>query len=66
VTSRVDGSYSKLVALVAKEMHSDDEDQSEMLANLYLSANDAEKAVLDSAFICLCGWSLKTLISKAA
>jgi hypothetical protein len=60
----MDGVYSNLVAQISKAMHFDDDDQSEMLANIYLSANEAEKAVLDSAFICLCGWSLTTLMSK--
>ena len=60
----MDGAYSNLVAQVSKALFSDDDDQSEMLANLYLEANQAEKAVLDRAFICLCGWSLKTLMDK--
>lgn len=64
MTDQSNGIYSNLVAQISKAIHSDDDDQSEMLANIYLSANEAEKAVLDNAFICLCGWSLNTLLSK--
>lgn len=60
----MEGAYSNLVAQVSKALFSDDDDQSEMLANVYLEANQAEKDVLDRAFICLCGWSLKTLMDK--
>ncbi|HEX2598694.1 MAG TPA: hypothetical protein VHL05_07975 [Terriglobales bacterium] len=56
--------YSNLVAHISKEMFSDDDDQSEMLASIYLTANQAEKDVLDRAFICLCGWSLNTLMKR--
>jgi hypothetical protein len=64
MNGRMNGIYSNLIAHISKEMHSDDDDQSDMLADIYLSATEAEKAVLDSAFICLCGWSLKTLMSR--
>jgi hypothetical protein len=60
----MDCNYGNLVAHVSKAMFSDDDDQSEMLAGIYLSANQVEKDVLDRAFICLCGWSLRTLMSK--
>ena len=56
--------YSSLVARVSKAMYSDDDDQSEMLADIYLTSNPTEKDVLDRAFICLCGWSLRTLMDK--
>ena len=60
----MNGNYTNLIAHVSKALFSDDDDQSEMLAEIYLSANQAEKDVLDRAFICLCGWSLKTLMGK--
>lgn len=58
-----------LIDWIASAMGSDDadtSDQSSRLATLYGSATDAEKAVLDNAFICLCGWSLGTAIKRAA
>ncbi len=45
-------------------MHADDDDQFEMLANIYLSSNQAEKDILAKAFIYLCGWSLETCMKK--
>jgi len=60
----MDRNYGNLIAHVSKALFSDDDDQSEMLADIYLSANQAERDVLDRAFICLCGWSLKTMMSK--
>ena len=59
----MDGRYTNLVAQISKEMHFDDDDQSEMLAGIYLAADEVEKDVLDRAFICLCGWSLQTLLN---
>lgn len=59
-----EGTYSNLVAQVSKALFSDDDDQSEMLAGIYLNANQAEKDILDRAFICLCGWSLRTLMDR--
>ncbi|MEO7775493.1 MAG: hypothetical protein ABIT61_12560 [Steroidobacteraceae bacterium] len=60
----MEGTYRNLVAQVAKALYSDEDDQSDMLAGIYLAANEAEKNVLDQAFTCLCGWSLKTLMSN--
>jgi len=56
--------YERLVAHIFEQMANDDEDQSQMLAEVYLSANDAGKDVLDRAFICLCGWQLQTLMKQ--
>jgi hypothetical protein len=56
--------YERLVAHISHEMANDDEDQSQMLADIYLAADDAGKDVLDRAFICLCGWQLQTLMKQ--
>lgn len=58
--------YANLVAQVARAILSDDDDQSEQLAEVYLTGTEAQKDALDRAFICLCGWSLKTLIEQCA
>jgi hypothetical protein len=39
-------------------------DQSERLAQLYLSADEGGKELLDEAFTCLCGWRLSTLLER--
>jgi hypothetical protein len=62
--SRMEDRYSNLVTHISKALSSDDDDQSEMLAGIYLSASQTERDVLDRAFICLCGWSLQTLMDK--
>lgn len=56
--------YARLVTHIFEQMANDDEDQSQMLADIYLSVDDAGKDVLDRAFICLCGWQLQTLMKQ--
>lgn len=56
--------YANLVAQVTKAIYADDTDQSEKLADVYILADEAQKDALDRAFICLCGWSLKTLMDR--
>lgn len=57
-----------LIERITAEMDSDEDNidkQSVLLAETYADADDAGKAFLDTAFICLCGWSLKHLIEMA-
>lgn len=56
--------YARLVAHIFEQMANDDEDQSQMLADIYHSADDAGKDALERAFICLCGWRLQTLMKQ--
>jgi hypothetical protein len=53
-----------LVARVQSYMASDDCDQSERLARQYMRATPAVRQAVDDAFICLCGYSLETLIAE--
>ena len=49
-------------------MSNDNEDpqkQSESLEALYEIATDTQKKAIDNAFICVCGYSLDTLINNA-
>jgi hypothetical protein len=55
----------RLVAHINEAMATDDCDQSDRLADIYLSADEAGKDLLDRAFTCLCGWQLKTLMENA-
>jgi hypothetical protein len=57
-------SYEGLVPLVAAAIAEDDTDQSQKLAECYLSADAAGRALLDDAFTCLCGWRLETLLKR--
>lgn len=56
--------YARLVAHIFEQIVNDDEDQSQMLVDIYLSADDAGKDVLDRAFICLYGCQLQTLMKQ--
>lgn len=56
-----------LIDRVQDEMESDDEDrqkQSAILLSVYDGADEKTKATIDEVFICLCGWSLKTLLNR--
>jgi len=47
-------------------MNNDGEDaekQSEILESLYEIATDTQKKAIDNAFICICGYSLDTIIN---
>ena len=58
-----------LIERVTREMADDDDNmtkQSELLAEAYERADDAGKKLLDDAFVCLCGWSMKTLLERQA
>ena len=59
--------YAFLIAEIGGAMANDDcdvADQSERLANLYLSADETGRDLLDQAFTCLCGWRLATLLEQ--
>jgi len=56
-----------LIDRVQSEMENDDEDreeQSEILLSIYDDADEKTKSVIDKVIICLCGWSLKTLLNR--
>lgn len=59
----MDDRYAQLVERITYAMATDD-DQSERLADMYLDADEAGKDILDKAFICLCGYQLKTLMAE--
>lgn len=59
--------YEYLLVDIQAAMSQDDcdaADQSARLAQLYLSADEAGKELLDQAFTCLCGWRLSTLLER--
>ncbi len=56
-----------LIDHVQEAMLSDDEDrskQSEILRRTYEEASQEAKEKIDECFICLCGWSLQTLLNR--
>lgn len=55
-----------LIEKILQLILSDHEDQSDRLQSLYESCVANEKEVIDQAFICLCGYSLKTILAGDA
>lgn len=56
-----------LIELIQIEMQNDDADtdrQSEILLNRYLGSSPEEKFAIDDVSICICGWSLSSMIKK--
>ncbi len=56
-----------LIDRVQQAMLTDDEDreeQSELLLSIYNELDRNTRNKVDEIFICLCGWSLKTLIYR--
>lgn len=51
-----------LVSRIAEAIASDDDDQSERLIETYKAASKTRKAAIDDIMICLCGYSMPTLI----
>jgi hypothetical protein len=48
---------------IAREIDTDDDDQSERVVNDYNNATEQQKKAVDDIFIGLTGWSLETLIA---
>jgi hypothetical protein len=54
-----------IIEKIRAAMDDDDDNldkQSEILLADYAAADDTGKALIDAALVCVCGWSLKTLI----
>lgn len=57
-----------ILELILNEMITDDEDskhQSDMLVEHYNKLDEPYQRAIDDALICVCGWSMETLIEKA-
>jgi hypothetical protein len=56
-----------LIDRVQEAMSTDDEDrekQSEYLQSIYEESDQKTRNKIDEVLMCLCGWSLKTLINR--
>lgn len=51
-----------LILRIQNAMLTDDADQSARLATLYADASDAGKELLNDAFVCLCGYTIPSLL----
>lgn len=54
-----------LISRIAEAIATDDDDQSERLVETYKAASKTRKAAIDDVMICLCGYSMPTLIEQA-
>ena len=60
--------YKQIIPFVQSEMASDDgykERDNILIQTTYQNANDIQQALIDDIFICLCGYSMKTIINNA-
>lgn len=54
-----------IISVMQDEMLGDDTNQSAELIRTYNNADDAGKALIDGALICICGWSMESLRKMA-
>lgn len=54
-----------IVSRIQEYILTDDDDQSERLKNDYQHATKQEQEAIDNALICICGYSLATVIEEA-
>jgi hypothetical protein len=54
-----------LIATITEEILSDDTDQSNRLQSLYENGTEQDRKAIDEAMMCVCGWTLETLIQRA-
>lgn len=55
-----------IISRIQELIASDDCDQSERLEREYTEATKEEKDAIDNAFICVCGYSLASVIKQEA
>lgn len=54
-----------LVSRIAEAIMSDDDDQSERLIDTYQQASPEQQQAIDDCLICICGWSIPSLMEQA-
>jgi hypothetical protein len=50
---------------IKEEAMSDEEDESYNLLNYYLHASPEERSIMDCVLVCVCGWTMSTIIEKS-
>ena len=53
-----------VIAKIFEEMETDCDWESSRLLDLYLQADEKERAILDAMLVYLCGWSMETIIRE--
>lgn len=54
-----------VISAIKEEAMSDDENESFNLLNYYRSASDEQRSVMDCVLVCICGWTMNTIIEKS-
>ena len=54
-----------IVGQIMEEMMSDDENDTERLLFAYENATEEERAIMDYVLVCLCGYTMNTIIEHA-
>ncbi len=54
-----------VINTIFEEMTNDDQDDSSNLLAAYANATEEERAIMDYQLVCICGWSLHSLIQMA-
>jgi hypothetical protein len=58
-----DSDYS-IIRTIYSSMESDTEDDSKYLLKMYLDADEKERAIMDAVLICVCGYSMSSIIKE--
>lgn len=62
VQSENDYGEFDVIGKIIDEALSDTENESCRLLRNYLDADETERAIMDSVLVCLCGWTMETII----
>lgn len=63
VERAIDYDYD-VITVIKKEMETDCDWESLKLLELYLQADEKERAILDAALVCMCGWTMESIITN--
>jgi hypothetical protein len=58
-----DSDYS-IIRTIYSSMESDTEDDSKYLLKMYLDADEKERAIMDAVLVCVCGYSMSSIIKE--
>lgn len=54
-----------VISTIKNEAMTDDENESYNLLSYYLQATPEEKSIMDCVLVCICGWTMSTIIEKS-
>lgn len=54
-----------VISAIKEEAMTDEENESINLLTYYLDATDEERSIMDCILVCICGWTMSTIIEKS-